>query len=435
MDIKNGGQLSYCNVILWMFLSEMPCLAPSRFQASLASTASIWAATGRWVPRDHCTSLDPFFNEGAMRPSDPWDQIQGLGSIGTEVYWSCTSMHFQDSSWSLSPSHSWHTWFKNPFLHVFVRSVFAYLTKTQQFGSQVTANMPPSSCQLLIFGETYIYIYNKYIYIYIYNIRIGAQCQVLIFDIDSPACDGAPPAPRIVLLPQSMWTEKDIAKEWRERGTCQQTSYRNLCKLNVWRICRILRSDYGNMTKNGWQVHFLEWSLAVPGTSSCITAVPGTLNFFMPLTSRDHGWYCWSTLAAPSLKCNSEVKSHLVLRRFASRSKGGMGGDSVHENVSIYIYIYISISCNASKVIKFLQLCDKGLPVHRKLQQLSQVSSNPGPLETIWSKDSKDICPKWFVQSCVTLSTKETSMQIDFWKTKVAEGQWCVTTVSGVVCS
>jgi hypothetical protein len=41
----------------------------------------------------------------------------------------------------------------------------------------------------------------------------------------------------------------------------------------------------------------------------------------------------------------------------------------------------------------------------------------------IWSKDSKDICPKWFVQSCVTLSTKETSMQIDFWKTQVAEGQ------------
>ena len=77
MDIKNGGLNVKLISITWtskmvgpaiqlMFLSEMP-LRPS-FQASLASTASIWAATGRWVPRDHCTSLDPFFNEGAMRP-------------------------------------------------------------------------------------------------------------------------------------------------------------------------------------------------------------------------------------------------------------------------------------------------------------------------------------------------------------------------------
>ena len=320
MDIKNGGLNVKLISITWtskmvgpaiqlMFLSEMP-LRPS-FQASLASTASIWAATGRWVPRDHCTSLDPFFNEGAMRP--------GLGSIGTEVYWSCISKHFQDSSWSLSPSHSWHTWFKNPFLiflHVFVRSVFAYLTKTQHLEAKWLPTCHHLHAKwLLIFGGLVL-------------------CQVLIFDIDSPACDGAPPAPRIVLLPQ-MWTQ----------GHCEGMERKGHMRTNIIpefvQIKRLENMSHLEKWLCSWQKTGGKCKYRVKSSRSTDVKLHHSrrgLNFFIPLTSRDHGWYCWSTLAAPSLKCCRGQKPFGPQAFCQQEQRWDGWGFSPWKCINIYIY-------------------------------------------------------------------------------------------------
>ena len=308
----------------WMLFCEcssLKCLAPLKNQASLWSTASIWAATGRWAPRDHCTSLDPFFNEGAMRPSD--HQIQGLGSRNALKY---TEVAFPSMSkiavdpWVLHipdiPGSRIHFWY-------FCMSSSGVCVHISQKTQHLEAKWLPTCHHLhakwlLIFGGLVL-------------------CQVLIFDIDSPACDGAPPAPRIVLLPQ-MWTQ----------GHCEGMERKGHMRTHIIpEFVQIKRLE--NMS------HLEKWLCSWQKTGGkCKYRVKSSRSTDVKLHHSRRGLSIFSCPWHPEtmddivdppwlhlLWSAVEVKSHLVLRRFASRSKGGMGGDSVHENVSIYtVYIY-----------------------------------------------------------------------------------------------
>ena len=250
----------------WMLFCEcssLKCLAPLKNQASLWSTASIWAATGRWAPRDHCTSLDPFFNEGAMRPSD--HQIQGLGSRNALKY---TEVAFPSMSkiavdpWVLHipdiPGSRIHFWY----LCMSSSGVCVHISQKHNIWK-------PSDCQhATIFMPSDCWSLEDWF------------CARSWFST-STALPVIGPLRLPGLCCFLRCGPKDIAKEWRERGTCEHTSYRNLCKLNVWRICRILRSDCA-LDKKRVASASIEWSLAVPRTSSSITA-EGDSQFFHAL--------------------------------------------------------------------------------------------------------------------------------------------------------